>query len=1213
MRAREMNRWAWLLVGTAVALLASLCASQDPTHSQQALRLVPGARTTAADMESVKTRLDALPDHLFVTTKDDLVLQYYLSGTTCGRVSNTSFCLQSLATSSWIGRVVTHFPVGAGDLVVSDVSEESFKLSAEYRLDRGQLNRSTGAASMFAQFLPPSQSSIVSRAELEFRCNRSTMPPFFPQVSLGVDLVMENGLLVHRYRMLAEHMCACAGIVNQQLSQQWFQVQFPRESSTSSPGASLASSSEELLPQHSCYYFNQSYLYASAMQEWESKSPDHSGEARVCFTQFSDRLYIWASVGLLFIAILWIADIWLGMPLLALDSCGAPRDEHGHRRLQEGYATIQDERSTFRGRCLASSATRHRLHPLGSMRYIWTFGFLDVLTPPVNMLERRDSAWATAAAFGMMSLTIPFIFNGALQITQILEVLLFFTPLLLCRHARFPSLGLIFGLIFCIIALAEIGNVMGCLAKYASLVNFMAVLPSLLCSMLLMAWYSLETKRRFIALYKYFRGTGPRPFSWRERALIALDRSCYVAGLLANKIKVNMGESLTWSAFKATMLGQERYSVPTRLLSAVILSICCLVSLLPLTMSYAGLAGAAVEWAMSFGHCCSGVQCDPTPGAYLWIPDPFDLGYGIQLGHGEACSRDQIVIRRAVSYGMTVSTSIIAVAVTFSLLHVLVVYRKRMFLLFRGRPDFITKPVPMDKSIGSTLKFGGTQVASAIGGWVLGTCVLTLLIAFIAISTVLPFMNIYGDWFWPWWFQFVIYDHETGAFGFPVILLINYWLLLFCVRFVFQISKQDHGLQKRGFFHLMDLIQFIFYILNALLGLIKRAVTSMVLQAIFVSRMDKSLMPRKYELLDKSYVAYLGFMQLDFYYSHPVLLTAVYFFLAGTPRDRRMNKRVGLRLWRSRNKSTSSDECSNGMQMSMLEHAPVESLPNDAAAAFDLSRSICQVINTVPEAAVLERSASDSSREYSHRVRNMFWLAITLHNNPSVREFRLHYLQTQEEERKKLNAEEAAKRVRHRRFTLGTMAQMASAQVAQVTTTLTRLRYHPMTSVDPTHSVHLESLSSEERDSLVDAEGDGLHRRGTIYTPPQHLEDEEGHYEELPHFRDHIRVVEQAEAVSSRTVSRRHHKEYTDDGDDDAGKNLGDHGVQAFESESEPERIYDLGDGNDARSEYATVPAHRPAAVRAISVASAPRSSHVISFYDTQEEEEDATDRASQI
>ena len=182
----------------------------------------------------------------------------------------------------------------------------------------------------------------------------------------------------------------------------------------------------------------------------------------------------------------------------------------------------------------------------------------------------------------------------------------------------------------------------------------------------------------------------------------------------------------------------------------------------------------------------------------------------------------------------------------------------------------------------------------------LGILVITVLTMFITISTIMPLMGVYSEWFWPLWFRFAIYNDQKHSLGFLATLILNFYLLILMARFVFRISRYDRGLQKRGVFHLFDTIQFVFYILNSLLGLIKRAITSIIFQVLFIGRLDKSLMPRKLELWDKSYVSYLGYMQLDLYYSHPILLTAVYEFLKATsPMAARTSAQVDMTQLRS--------------------------------------------------------------------------------------------------------------------------------------------------------------------------------------------------------------------------------------------------------------------------------------------------------------------------
>jgi hypothetical protein len=229
----------------------------------------------------------------------------------------------------------------------------------------------------------------------------------------------------------------------------------------------------------------------------------------------------------------------------------------------------------------------------------------------------------------------------------------------------------------------------------------------------------------------------------------------------------------------------------------------------------------------------------------------------------------------------------------------------------------------------STPRILPTQVASTLAALFLGVIVLAVLSILLTLTTVLPIMGVYGDWFWPWWFRFAIFDAETMTLGFLASLLVNFYLLILLARFVFRVGPDDRGLQKRGMFHIFDTVEFLFYILNALLGLAKRAITSILFQVLFMGRMDKSLMPRKHELWDKSYVSYLGYMQLDLYYSHPVLLTAVYEFLKMTsPRAAQRRSDVNVAQLRSSSGSWLRRATGGNSSVSLKSNAVFQALPN---------------------------------------------------------------------------------------------------------------------------------------------------------------------------------------------------------------------------------------------------------------------------------------------
>ena len=167
-----------------------------------------------------------------------------------------------------------------------------------------------------------------------------------------------------------------------------------------------------------------------------------------------------------------------------------------------------------------------------------------------------------------------------------------------------------------------------------------------------------------------------------------------------------------------------------------------------------------------------------------------------------------------------------------------------------------------------------------------------------------------------------------------------------------------------------------------------------------MGRMDKSLMPRKHELWDKSYVSYLGFMQLDLFYSHPVLLTACYFWLreteppaALTADDVRpsmahndggdVRRRPGSISQNSRLDSSAMFKTlpSEDDSATLTTNDALDAKSNGSKGSHRRMRS---------DVSVLMEDSKARLRRL--RTRNRLWVAITLHNNPALKLYRSHTL-----------------------------------------------------------------------------------------------------------------------------------------------------------------------------------------------------------------------------
>jgi hypothetical protein len=592
------------------------------------------------------------------------LVRYSRFGTQCGGTENVTFCLQSQPAKSWLGRVVAHYPLGVGALGVTVNATDHLQLAATWYADTSNLHDMGEIANMFVRLSSPLLDSddtlfLATRVELNFFCG-ARRGPHFPDVTSSVNATVIGGVRTRLYTLSASHDCACQ----------------PPENRAA------------------CLYFSTDYHRDNAVAHWSNEAEERSSSVKACMkTYTSDLSALWL-LSLAAVLVLWSIDIFLAWPRL---SCGTMGSNNKLAPLADLIDHLRPSDSAYE-------------YPLGTRAYVLFFGWMDILTPPAHLLETSETAWPTAAAFGAMSIIVPAFSNNAMSLAQLLLVLIFYMPLLMCRNSRTQVLGLLMGAGYSLAVLKQTYQALACFSDLNSIHNVFALLPSTMCVTYLCCWYWWQTFKRFVWLYDARRGMAPPPPTWRQQQLDELNRSAYVKDLLANTPRSSLTPSFGWQAFKVTLRGDNHYHVPTRLLSAVVLSICVVIAIVPSLVSVAGLMGAAVEFGLSSGHCCSGKQCDPTPGAPYWIQDWLRMGVGLQLRDGHNCSKDQVVLRNALRYGVTSAASIIAPALCLSLIHTLVVYRKRMLLLYKGRPDFITKKVKVSESIGAALKYGGTQV-----------------------------------------------------------------------------------------------------------------------------------------------------------------------------------------------------------------------------------------------------------------------------------------------------------------------------------------------------------------------------------------------------------------------------------------------------------------------------------------------------------------------
>lgn len=245
-------------------------------------------------------------------------------------------------------------------------------------------------------------------------------------------------------------------------------------------------------------------------------------------------------------------------------------------------------------------------------------------------------------------------------------------------------------------------------------------------------------------------------------------------------------------------------------------------------------------------------------------------GFSVNLDIGLSCSTTRIV-HKAVYYSFLGSGIISGVVQAIFLTHMLLCYRKHIRRLCTGDRSFLPRLKSYNASFAvvDALKYGGFQIAFILVGWLIIATIFCLVCLFIAFAIVLPILKIYDDWFW----RPILLPHLW-----PVLVSVLFYVSqLLLVRFLFS-ARDSYDIRHMRVFHNFDFFVFFINIFIGLYTFAVRIILNFGFGLLWVSRLDKNMMSRGYELYDPGYRAYVGFLLLEYYYSNPIMITATHYF-----------------------------------------------------------------------------------------------------------------------------------------------------------------------------------------------------------------------------------------------------------------------------------------------------------------------------------------------
>eukprot|EP00049_Salpingoeca_infusionum_P012774 m.237227 g.237227 ORF g.237227 m.237227 type:complete len:1084 (-) comp15268_c1_seq12:1425-4676(-) len=366
------------------------------------------------------------------------------------------------------------------------------------------------------------------------------------------------------------------------------------------------------------------------------------------------------------------------------------------------------------------------------------------------------------------------------------------------------------------------------------------------------------------------------------------------------------------------------------------------------------------------------LQCSALPGYAVFPPQgQFNVFVSLNLG----CEDNDVILSSLV--WCLYLAALLSTAFQFVFLLLLFAKHKtRLQRLARGDRSHLPPKMPSPAaSVAAAVKYAGFQTVYTFSGWIILCLCFFIVLATIAYGFVLPFMGIYGHFLW----NFVLQQLP------PLILslLIHYGQFYIC-RYVFLIVADSVGIQHRRWFFNFDLLMVLFNAVVGVLSFLTRWLYTIAFSVLFVARLDVATLPRGYELMDPGFYAYLGFLQVDYYYSNPTFLTFARILIED--QQARLGSAVDLKSTSVARRATSSHIQEDGY----VQYISDDESGDDAELLNDLHHGLNdtaagELLDMKAAYAIDEDGVKIMSPAKRRRVaRNRWHLAVVLMQNPSL-------------------------------------------------------------------------------------------------------------------------------------------------------------------------------------------------------------------------------------
>ncbi|XP_053533384.1 stimulated by retinoic acid gene 6 protein-like isoform X2 [Ictalurus punctatus] len=220
--------------------------------------------------------------------------------------------------------------------------------------------------------------------------------------------------------------------------------------------------------------------------------------------------------------------------------------------------------------------------------------------------------------------------------------------------------------------------------------------------------------------------------------------------------------------------------------------------------------------------------------------------------------------------------SSVACATLTSIIHisqVLVCYRKHIKSLRAGDKKYLPKNFKLDPDYGvvGLLKYPGHQIAFTVWGYLISQLVMFALgLAFVFLVIIPISLERFDIW---------LEDVAKSLANFFTLLALMLLQRLLSHIFFLQdkTSPTDEAkplaLNNRKAFHNINYFFFFFNVILGIMSCLLRFIKSAAVCLMFLSRIERPIMPEGFEKQDLSYYTWLGMIMTDHHHTNPVLLS----------------------------------------------------------------------------------------------------------------------------------------------------------------------------------------------------------------------------------------------------------------------------------------------------------------------------------------------------